>query len=69
MGISGGEVYEYAGELRTKKGPDPKIQALVIPGGAERDRTVGLLNAIPGKAPDWLKISHEIKYPDDASGD
>jgi hypothetical protein len=39
------------------------------PGGAERDRTVGLLNAIRNTAPEDLKFPNKDGCGDDATGD
>jgi len=52
-----------------KKGPDPKTQALDYSGGADRDRTDGLLNAIRNTAPVDPEIPNNFDYPDTESGD
>ena len=54
---------------KMKKGPGLSSEAFELPGGAERDRTVGLLNAIRKTAPEDLKFPHKNGYDDDATGD
>jgi len=52
-----------------KKGLPVPRQALDYSGGAERDRTVGLLNAIRVCNCEPPEILNKIEYPDDATGD
>jgi hypothetical protein len=52
-------------EKRAPGGPE----ALGFPGGADRDRTDGLLNAIRNNAPEDLKFPKKDGYDDEASGD
>ena len=52
-----------------KKALPPKLQGLVYPGGAERDRTVGLLNAIHDTAAMEPEIPRKDGYPGPESGD
>jgi len=52
-----------------KKGPGPSSEAFELPGGADRDRTDGLLNAIRNTAPTLPEIINRYGYPDDATGD
>lgn len=52
----------------TKKGPGLASEAFELPGGAERDRAVGLLNAIRNNAPTLTEIINRYEY-DDATGD
>ncbi len=52
-----------------KKGPGFSSEAFEKSGGAERDRTVGLLNAIREDTPVGPEIPNLDGYPDAESGD
>jgi hypothetical protein len=54
---------------RKRKGPAGEPAGPWISGGADRDRTDGLLNAIRNGSSEDLKIPHDFDYPDAESGD